>query len=85
MEAYKDDYLYPHATTIMREERVDNLAHLYFLLNGIPRALDPIIGVFEEHVKAQGMWGCACVGVCMCVGVCKCVGGQGGGVHVCKG
>ena len=54
IEDYKDDYLYAHTRTMMKEERFKDLSNLYFLLSGIPRALDPIISNFEEHVTAQG-------------------------------
>lgn len=55
IEDYKDDYLYAHTRTMMKEERFKDLSNLYFLLSGIPRALDPIISNFEEHVTAQGL------------------------------
>ena len=48
------DYLYAHTRAMVQEERRRDLSNLFILLNGIPRALEPVIAEFEDHVKCQG-------------------------------
>lgn len=55
---YMEDYLYPHMQDMIHQEKHSDLSNLYTLLNGIPKALQPAVRTFEEHVKNQGMvWG----------------------------
>ena len=54
VEDYKVDYLYTHVRAMVQEEQKRDLSNLFILLSGIPRALDPVVTEFEEHVKSQG-------------------------------
>ena len=50
------DYLYAHTRAMVHDERVKDLSNLFFLLSGIPRAMDPVIAEFENHIKSQGWY-----------------------------
>lgn len=54
MVHYKDTYIYGHVRDMVRQETATDLSNLFILFNGIPKALQPIIMEFEEHVKEQG-------------------------------
>lgn len=51
---YKDSYIYAHSRDMVRQENLTNLSNLFILFNGIPKALQPIVAEFGEHVKEQG-------------------------------
>ena len=54
MVHYKDTYIYTHIRDMVRQENAADLSNLFILFNGIPKALQPVVQQFEEHVKEQG-------------------------------
>lgn len=60
VEDYKVDYLYANVREMVTKEKRHDLSNLFLLLNGIPKALNPVIDEFQEHVENLGM----CVHVC---------------------
>ena len=52
------DYLYAHVREMVTKEKRHDLSNLFVLLNGIPKALNPVIDEFQEHVENLGM--CVC-------------------------
>ncbi len=54
MVHYKDTYIYAHTRDMVRREDLADLSNLFVLFSGIPKALQPIVQEFEEHVKEQG-------------------------------
>ena len=54
MMDYRENYLYAHTRDMIRQENTADLSNLFFLLNGIPKALQPVVYEFEQHVKEQG-------------------------------
>lgn len=52
---YKDTYIYTHIRDMVRQENAADLSNLFILFNGIPKALQPVVQQFEEHVKEQGL------------------------------
>lgn len=51
---YKESYLYAHTREMVRQENSSDLSNLFILLNGIPKALQPVVQEFEEHIKERG-------------------------------
>lgn len=51
---YKDTYIYTHTRDMVREENSADLSNLFLLFNSIPKALQPIVQEFENHVKEKG-------------------------------
>ena len=43
-----------NSKVMVHEERERDLSNLFALLNGIPRALDPVVSEFEAHVREHG-------------------------------
>ena len=82
IEEYKADYLYSHTRSMIQEEQRKDLSNLFLLLSPIPKALDPVVAEFEEHVRSQGLAalsrlqlnkvGAVCLFVCLfaCLFVC---------------
>ena len=54
MEDYKVDYLYAHVKEMVAKEKRHDLSNLFILLNGIPKALNPVVVEFQEHVQNLG-------------------------------
>ena len=48
------DYLYAHVREMVTKEKRHDLSNLFILLNGIPKALNPVIDEFQEHVENLG-------------------------------
>ena len=57
VEDYKVDYLYAHVRDMITKEKRYDLSNLFVLLNGIPKALIPVVEEFQEHVKNLGKLG----------------------------
>jgi cullin 2 len=55
VEDYQNSYLYSQLQPMVQEERRQDLKNIFHLLNGIPRALDPLLDKFEERIKSQGL------------------------------
>ena len=55
------DYLYAHVREMVTKEKRHDLSNLFILLNGIPKALNPVIDEFQEHVENLGTCLCMCV------------------------
>ena len=51
---YKEDYLYTHARAMVVQEEREDLGNLFLLLQFIPKSMQPVVAMFEEHVKEQG-------------------------------
>lgn len=54
VEDYKVDYLYAHVKEMVAKEKRHDLSNLFILLNGIPKALNPVVVEFQEHVQNLG-------------------------------
>ena len=54
VEDYKVDYLYDHVKEMVTKEKRQDLANLFILLNGIPKALNPVVEEFQQHVQELG-------------------------------
>lgn len=39
---------------MVQEERRQDLKNMFYLLNGIPGALDVLLAEFEQRIKSQG-------------------------------
>ena len=63
VEDYKVDYLYDHVKEMVTKEKRQDLSNLFILLNGIPKALNPVVEEFQQHVQELGK----CRGLVMCV------------------
>ena len=57
VEDYKVDYLYAHVRDMITKEKRYDLSNLFVLLNGIPKALIPVVEEFQEHVQNLGELG----------------------------
>lgn len=55
VEDYKTTYLYSKVHTMVHEERRQDLKNLFYLLNGIPGALDVLLTEFEQRIRSQGL------------------------------
>ena len=51
---YQVDYLYAHVREMVTKEKRHDLSNLFLLLNGIPKALNPVIDEFQKHVESLG-------------------------------
>ena len=54
VEDYKVGYLYSHVREMVAKEKRYDLSNLFVLLNGIPKALIPVVEEFQEHVQNLG-------------------------------
>ena len=54
MVDYKDAYIYTHTRDMVRQENSADLSNLFLLFSNIPKALQPIVQEFEDHVKEKG-------------------------------
>ena len=54
MEDYKSAYLNSEVHSMVHEERRQDLKNMFYLLNGIPGALDVLLEEFELRIKSQG-------------------------------
>lgn len=54
MEDYKSAYLNSEVHSMVHEERCQDLKNMFYLLNGIPGALDVLLDEFEQRIKSQG-------------------------------
>ena len=60
VEDYKVDYLYDHVKEMVTKEKRQDLSNLFVLLNGIPKALNPVVVEFQQHVQELGKCGQLC-------------------------
>ena len=66
-------YLYSKVHTMVHEEKRQDLKNLFYLLSGIPGALNVLLNEFEECIKSQGNDTCTCMYMYVCVSVHECV------------
>ena len=52
------DYLYDHVKEMVTKEKRQDLSNLFILLNGIPKALNPVVEEFQQHVQELGKCRC---------------------------
>ncbi len=51
---YLESYLYTHTHHMVHHGNTTDLVNIYTLLNSIPKALQPVVQEFEDHVKEEG-------------------------------